>query len=83
MPIRHAVSIALLAAGVGVAVTSGQEKAPPVGPKCYQDLRYRLIGPFRASRTVGAVGVPTRPGVFFVGVNNGGVWKSAAFGRRR
>ncbi len=47
----------------------------------YQDLQYRLIGPFRASRTVGAVGVPTQPNVFYMGVNNGGVWKTDDYGR--
>ncbi len=47
----------------------------------YQDLSYRCIGPFRASRTVGAVGIPTQPNVFFVGVNNGGVWKTDDSGR--
>lgn len=46
-----------------------------------QDLKYRLIGPFRASRTVGAVGVVDQPNVFFVGVNNGGVWKTDDYGR--
>ena len=47
----------------------------------YQNLDYRLIGPFRASRTVGAVGIPDQPNVFFVGVNNGGVWKTDDYGR--
>lgn len=47
----------------------------------YQNLDYRLIGPFRASRTVGAVGIPDQPNVFFMGVNNGGVWKTDDFGR--
>ena len=47
----------------------------------YQNLRYRQIGPFRASRTVGAVGIPQQPNVFFVGVNNGGVWKTDDYGR--
>ena len=47
----------------------------------YQSLRYRLVGPFRAGRTVGAVGVPSRPNIFFVGVNNGGVWKTDDYGR--
>lgn len=46
-----------------------------------QDLKYRLIGPFRASRTVGAVGIEDQPNVFFVGVNNGGVWKTDDYGR--
>ncbi len=47
----------------------------------YQDLSYRMIGPFRASRTVGGVGVPSQPNVFYVGVNNGGVWKTDDYGR--
>ena len=47
----------------------------------YQELSYRLIGPFRAGRTVGAVGVPSQPNVFFIGVNNGGVWKTDDYGR--
>lgn len=48
----------------------------------YQDLEYRMIGPFRAGRTVGAVGIPTQPNVFFIGVNNGGVWKTDDYGRK-
>ncbi len=55
--------------------------AQPVDPALYQDLRYRLIGPFRAGRTVGAVGIPDQPNVFFIGVNNGGVWKTDDYGR--
>ncbi len=47
----------------------------------YQGLKYRLIGPFRASRSVGAVGIPSQPNVFFMGVNNGGVWKTDDYGR--
>ncbi len=40
-----------------------------------------MIGPFRASRTVGGVGIPDQPNVFYIGVNNGGVWKTDDFGR--
>lgn len=39
-----------------------------------------MIGPFRAGRTVGAVGIPSQPNVFFMGVNNGGVWKTDDYG---
>ena len=53
----------------------------PVPPSYYQDLKYRMIGPFRAGRTVGAVGIPEKPNMFFIGVNNGGVWKTDDFGR--
>jgi photosystem II stability/assembly factor-like uncharacterized protein len=52
-----------------------------VSKQSFQDLEYRSIGPFRASRTVGAVGIPSQPNVFFMGVNNGGVWKSDDYGR--
>ncbi|MGE0772595.1 MAG: WD40/YVTN/BNR-like repeat-containing protein [Cyclobacteriaceae bacterium] len=55
--------------------------AQPVSKSDYQGLKYRLIGPFRASRTVGAVGIPSQPNVFFAGINNGGVWKTDDFGR--
>ncbi len=47
----------------------------------FQNLTYRMIGPFRAGRTVGAVGIPTQPNVFFIGHNNGGVWKTDDYGR--
>lgn len=52
-----------------------------VDNSAFQDLKYRMIGPFRAGRTVGAVGIPNQPNVFFMGVNNGGVWKTDDFGR--
>ena len=55
--------------------------AQEVPPSNYQDLDYRMIGPFRASRTVGGTGVPSQPNVFYMGVNNGGVWKTDDYGR--
>jgi photosystem II stability/assembly factor-like uncharacterized protein len=50
-------------------------------PSLYQNMRWRCIGPFRAGRTVGATGVPGQPNVFYIGVNNGGVWKTNDYGR--
>ncbi|GAC1425149.1 MAG: hypothetical protein NVSMB67_26530 [Flavisolibacter sp.] len=40
-----------------------------------------MIGPHRGGRTVGAVGVRQQPNVFYIGVNNGGVWKTTDYGR--
>jgi photosystem II stability/assembly factor-like uncharacterized protein len=54
--------------------------AQPVSPRLYQSLRWRCIGPFRGGRTVGAAGVPGQPNVFYIGVNNGGVWKTTDYG---
>ncbi len=49
--------------------------------KYFDCMQWRMIGPHRGSRTVGAVGVPTQPNVFYMGVNNGGVWKTTDYGR--
>lgn len=56
-------------------------RAQSVDQRLYQDMKWRMIGPFRAGRTVGAVGIPSQPNVFFIGVNNGGVWKTTDAGR--
>ena len=50
-------------------------------PKLYSALAWRTIGPFRGGRTVGAAGIADQPNVFFIGVNNGGVWKTDDAGR--
>jgi photosystem II stability/assembly factor-like uncharacterized protein len=47
----------------------------------YQDMRWRMIGPFRGGRTRAATGVPSQPNVFYMGQVNGGVWKSDDYGR--
>ncbi|MEQ1645511.1 MAG: sialidase family protein, partial [Pyrinomonadaceae bacterium] len=55
--------------------------AQPVDASLYQSMKWRMIGPFRAGRTVGAVGIASQPNVFYIGVNNGGVWKTPDAGR--
>ena len=66
----------LLGAGV-VSVLCAQNYAP----QFYSGLQWRSIGPFRGGRTVGAAGIADQPNVFYVGVNNGGVWKTDDAGR--
>jgi photosystem II stability/assembly factor-like uncharacterized protein len=50
-------------------------------PQFYSGLTWRTIGPFRGGRTVGAAGIADQPNVFYIGVNNGGVWKTDDYGR--
>src|SRR5476651_1781283 len=50
-------------------------------PQLYSGLQWRMIGPFRGGRTVGAAGIADQPNVFYIGVNNGGVWKTDDYGR--
>jgi len=46
----------------------------------FNEMRWRMIGPFRGGRTKAAAGVPEQPNVFYIGVVNGGVWKSTDYG---
>jgi photosystem II stability/assembly factor-like uncharacterized protein len=60
------------------------EKPQPLtqlDPSLLTSLRWRAIGPFRGGRTRAVAGVPSQPGVFYIGVVNGGVWKTNDFGR--
>src|SRR6185437_11706627 len=47
----------------------------------YQDMHWRMIGPFRGGRTRAATGVATQPNVFYIGAVDGGVWQSNDYGR--
>jgi photosystem II stability/assembly factor-like uncharacterized protein len=55
--------------------------AQQIPENTYQDLHWRMIGPFRGGRTRAATGVPSQPNVFYMGQVNGGVWKSDDYGR--
>jgi photosystem II stability/assembly factor-like uncharacterized protein len=65
----------------GLAELLPQVAAQPFSPRLYDSMRWRMIGPFRGGRTVGATGVPGQPNVFYIGVNNGGVWKTTDYGQ--
>jgi photosystem II stability/assembly factor-like uncharacterized protein len=56
-------------------------QAQQVPENAYQELQWRMIGPFRGGRTRAATGVPNQPNVFYMGQVNGGVWKSNDYGR--
>src|SRR5947207_2742519 len=75
---RRSVGRGAWAAALILAAASA--RAQGVDPSLYSALEWRLIGPFRGGRTVGAAGVPQQPNVFYIGVNNGGVWKTTDAG---
>ena len=52
-----------------------------VDPAHFQDLRWRLIGPFRGGRVLAVTGVPGEPQHFYFGSVNGGVWETIDAGR--
>ncbi len=47
----------------------------------FQDLQWRLIGPFRGGRVLAVTGVPGEPSHFYFGSVNGGVWETVDAGR--
>ena len=71
--------LALLVPTLAAAVP--QLTAQSVDPRFLGEMAWRNIGPHRGGRTKAAVGVPGRPSVFYIGVVNGGVWKTTDAGR--
>ena len=55
--------------------------ASVVDPSLFQELRWRMIGPFRAGRVLAVSGVPGEPQHFYFGSVNGGVWETDDAGR--
>src|SRR2546427_6636394 len=43
-------------------------------------LRWRTIGPFRAGRARALAATPGQPTVFYIGFDNGGLWRSSDYG---
>jgi len=67
-----------LCVSIFLSAAAGWSQVPE---NTYQELHWRMIGPFRGGRTRAAAGVPSQPNVFYVGQVNGGVWKSDDYGR--
>lgn len=49
-------------------------------PDLYAGMHWRTIGPTRAGRTRALDGVPSQPNVFYIGFDNGGLWRSTDYG---
>ena len=75
---RFTLLLALLAASFATVHTT----APPQGSaSLFSELRWRNIGPHRASRTVAIAGHRSHPYTFYMAQVNGGVWKTTDAGR--
>ena len=70
-----ALCLALLATGFINAPTPA-----PVAPELLAGLRWRNLGPFRGGRISAVSGAIGQPGVFYVGLPMGGVWKTTSAG---
>src|SRR5438876_205000 len=78
--LRFGRPLASLLLGLGIAVSASADPAP-VDPALFQDLRWRLIGPFRGGRVLAVAGVPGEREHFYFGSVDGGVWETTDAGR--
>ncbi len=62
------------------AATLASVSAQTVDPNLYSGLVWRNIGPFRGGRVSAVSGAVGQPGVFYMGLPAGGVWKTTSAG---
>src|SRR6186713_81874 len=72
---------ALFLLGLSATRLAHAAGAESYDPGLFREMRWRMIGPHRGGRTKAAAGIPDRPAAFYVGVCNGGVWKTEDYGR--
>jgi len=80
MSVRRIALVAGALVAVAVGVVPAQQ-AGSVSPSLFSEMRWRNIGPLRAGRTKAAAGVASQPFTFYIGMVNGGVWKTTNAGR--
>jgi len=80
MGLRRRLLVFLMAAASLVSVI-GSVAARQYDTRLFGEMRWRSIGPYRGGRTKAVAGVPSQPNVFYIGVCNGGVWKTNDYGR--
>jgi photosystem II stability/assembly factor-like uncharacterized protein len=74
MRIPSSATRALLALSVTTTYVAAQR------PDNSRAMHWRQIGPTRGGRARALSGVPSQPNVFYIGYDNGGVWRSTDYG---
>jgi len=65
---------------LGIAAAAQSLPAQSLDSRLYSDMHWRAIGPTRAGRARALSGAPGQPNVFYIGFDNGGVWRSTDYG---
>src|SRR5262249_51463218 len=79
--VKNLRSLVVLVVAAALAPAAFAQQPASVDAKLFAGMRWRSIGPLRGGRTRACAGVPGRPATLYVGVCNGGVWKSVDYGR--
>ena len=72
---RVSFTVAGLVLAAALAHSASAQSADPAAA-----MHWREIGPTRAGRARALTGVPSQPNVFYIGFDNGGVWRSTDYG---
>jgi photosystem II stability/assembly factor-like uncharacterized protein len=78
--VRLAPLMATLAAALGALAALAPRPACAQADTAVGAMHWRTIGPTRAGRARALAGVPSQPNVFYIGYDNGGVWRSTDYG---
>ena len=76
MRVRSSICAAVVM--TAAAFASGLPQPPSVDPA--SAMHWRHIGPTRGGRARALAGVPGKPNLFYIGFDNGGVWRSSDYG---
>jgi len=68
-------------AAAGIFALGAISASAETAPSWYQDLHWRLIGPFRGGRVLTVSGIPGNDRRFYFGAVDGGVWTTSDAGR--
>jgi hypothetical protein len=63
----------LLSAGIFASRIASAQDTPV---SLYSEMKWRMIGPFRAGKVNSVAGVPGNPAIYYMGADGGGVWKT-------
>src|SRR4029077_20349894 len=72
--LRFALHSALLCSAAFAMAGAGQAQQIP--EQLFSEMKWRVIGPFRAGKGNAVAGIPGNPAVFYFGADGGGVWKT-------
>jgi len=61
---------------LATVLISGIAAAQQVPEQFFSEMKWRMIGPFRAGKVNAVAGVPGNPAVYYFGADGGGVWKT-------
>ena len=80
MPISRVWIRRLTLSGLLLAGLAPLAPGQSIDARLYSEMHWRSIGPPRAGRARALSGVASQPNVFYIGFDNGGVWRSTDFG---